>query len=103
MTPQEPKGEEASADAGIAVARRILEHALLAYGSSSERGRACTEILTKIARHWGRTEEQAESIMPAELKSALMSPGGEPGQAPTAAPPGGGAPGGGAQPGAMGA
>lgn len=86
MTPQENKGEQASADAGVQVAIRMLEHSLVAHGSTSEKGKVLTRCLASLARAFGRDEDQAQSIMPAELKTALLAPAGEPG------PGGGGQP-----------
>lgn len=79
MTPQEPKGEQASADAGVQVAIRMLEHSLVAHGATSEKGKALTKCISTLARAFGKDEDQAQAIMPAELKSALMGPPGEPG------------------------
>jgi hypothetical protein len=90
MTPQEPKGEQASAGAGVEIAIRLLEHALVAYGSTSKEGKAINECLPKLAKAFSRSEDQALSIMPAELKTALMAPAGAPGpggSTPAEAPP----------------
>lgn len=88
MTPQEPKGEQVSADAGVQIAIRLLEHSLVAHGSTSDKGAVIAKVLPMLAKAFGKSEDQAQAIMPAELKSALMSPAGEAG----AAPSGGGAP-----------
>jgi hypothetical protein len=87
MTPQKPKGEQASADSQVAVARRLLEHALVAHGSHTPKGQCINKILGMLAKDFGKTEDQAESIMPAELKTALMAPAGEPGAPAEGAPP----------------
>jgi len=87
MTPQEPKGEQASADAQVAVARRMLEHALVAHGSHTPKGKCINKVLGMLAKDFGQTEDQAEAIMPAELKTALMAPAGEPGPPPEGAKP----------------
>lgn len=97
MTPQEPKGEQASADAGVEVAMRMLEHSLVAHGSKSEKGRALLHMLS-IGRKAFKNDDNATAIMPAELKSALLAPAGEPGPAAggaeqQGAPPGGAPPG----------
>jgi hypothetical protein len=86
MTPQQPKGEEASAHAKIQVAIRLLEEQLVALGSTSKSGKAVMKALHTLASEFGQSEDKAQAIMPAELKSALLAPaGGE------AGPPGGGA------------
>jgi ATP-dependent Clp protease adapter protein ClpS len=79
MTPQEPKGEQASADAGVQVAIRMLEHSLVAHGATTDKGKALNRVIGILAKAFGKTEDEAQQIMPAELKSALMAPGGEPG------------------------
>lgn len=76
MTPQEPEGEQASADAGVAVALRMLEHSLVAHGSKSEKGKALTRAISTLVHAFGKDEDQAQQIMPAELKTALMAPAG---------------------------
>jgi hypothetical protein len=96
MTPQQPKGEQASAEAGIQVARRLLERALVAHGSHTPKGAAIMKALTGLAGAFGKDEDKSTAIMPSEIKSALMQPAGQPGPAPAGA--GGGAPGAGAEP-----
>jgi hypothetical protein len=95
MTPQEPKGDQAAADAEIQVAIRMLEHALVAHGSGTPKGKAIMHALSGLAKAFGKDEEHAQEIMPAELQTALMAPGGggdsggapAPGGAPGGAPP----------------
>jgi hypothetical protein len=76
MTPEEPKGEQASADAGVMVALRMLEHSLVAHGAASKKGKALTKAIHAIASEFGQSEDQSLQIMPAELKTALMAPAG---------------------------
>jgi hypothetical protein len=89
MTPQEPQGEQASADAGVQVAIRMLEHSLVAHGATSKKGKALTKAITSLAAEFGKDEDAAQAIMPAELKTALMAPPGGGGGAPEGAPGGG--------------
>lgn len=94
LTPEDNKGEKASAAAGVQIARRMLEHALVAFGSETPQGKACHECIGKLAKAFAMSEDQSESIMPAELKSALMAPsagGGGPAEGPPQAAPGGAA------------
>jgi hypothetical protein len=89
MTPQQPKGEQATADAGIKVAVRLLERALVAHGSDSEKGGAILKSLSALGKAFGREEDQSLDIMPSEVKTALMAPAGEPSggpQTPTESP-----------------
>jgi hypothetical protein len=87
MTPQEPKGEQASADAGVEVAIRMLEHSLVAHTSGTDKGKALMHAISSLRKAF--KTESGEQIMPAELKAALMQPAGEPGPA---GAPGGAAP-----------
>jgi hypothetical protein len=90
-TPQEPKGEQATADAGVQVAIRLLERAMVAHGSGSDKGKSIQRALAAITKAFGATEDQAQEIMPAEVKTALMAPSGPPGGGPQSMA--GGAPG----------
>lgn len=102
MAPQAPRGDQASADAKIQVALRILEDSLMAYRSTTPRGKSIMRALSALTREFGRDEDQAQRLVPAELKSALMdntagagSPppppgaGAGPGALPPGGPPGG--------------
>lgn len=97
MTPQEPKGEQASADAGVMIAVRLLERAVVAHGSESKKGQALSKVVASLVKVMGREEERSLEIMPAEIKTALMAPAGEPGGGAQGAapeqPPGGAMPG----------
>lgn len=69
------------------VALRIMEDSLVAHRSNSPKGRAIMKAISALTKEFGRDEDAAQKVLPAELKSALMD------QAPGAAPPpGGGAP-----------
>jgi len=98
MTPQEPKGEKASADAGVMIAIRLLERAVVAHGSETKKGQAIHKCIVGLVKEFGRDEDRSLEIMPAEVKTALMAPSGEPGGAGGA---GGGDAGGGGMPGGM--
>ena len=75
MTPQEPKGEQASADAGVEVAIRMLEHSLVAHTSGTDKGKALMHAISSLRKAF-KTESGGQ-IMPAELKAALMQPAGD--------------------------
>ena len=81
-TPQEPKGEQATADAGVQVAIRLLERAMVAHGSGSAKGGAIQRAIAAITKVFKTDEDQAQEIMPAEVKTALMAPSGPPGGGP---------------------
>jgi len=82
MTPQEPKGEQASADAGIMIAVRLLERAAVVHGSESSKGKAVREALHGLTKAYSLGEDQLLEIMPAEIKTALMAPAGDAGGGP---------------------
>jgi hypothetical protein len=96
MTPQEPKGEQAQADSAVAVAIRLLENSLVAHGSGTPKGKAIMHSLGSLTKAFGKDEDKAHEIMPAELQTALMAPGGggDSGGAPGADAGGGAPPGG---------
>ncbi len=101
-TPQEPRGQQAGAKVSVQVALKLLEQSLVPFGSGSQEGGAIMKAITALTKAFGRDEEKSKELMPAELKQALMGPGGAPGAPPGGGPPGGAAPpGGGAPPGMM--
>jgi len=78
-TPQQPKGEQAKADSQVMVALRILEHALVAHGSHTPKGGAIQKAIAMLTKQFGQSEDQAQEIMPNELKTALMDNQSAPG------------------------
>jgi hypothetical protein len=84
-TPQQPKGDQASAASKVQVIRKLLEQALVAFGSDSKEGKACMKALTALTAAFSKSEESAGELVPAELKNALLQRG--PSGAPSAAPP----------------
>jgi hypothetical protein len=97
LTPQANRGDQASADAKVQMAMRLLEEAMMAYGDrKSAKYRQTLTALSALVKGHGRDEDRAQAIMPAELKSALLSNAPAPGAAPP--PPGGPGAGAGALP-----
>lgn len=99
LTPQASRGDDAQAEAQVQVALRILETALVKMGSTTARGKAIMKGITALVKEFGRDEDRAQQILPAELKSAMLDnsappgsppppPGGGGGALPTGAPPG---------------
>jgi hypothetical protein len=93
MTPQKPKGQQAGASAAVNVARKLLEQSLVSFGSDSEEGAAVLKAIHALAKGFARDEENSQSLMPAELKSALLAGGPMTPPGPNAGPPQGGPPG----------
>ena len=56
MTPQEPKGEQAQADAAVQVSIRMLEHSLVAHGSGTPKGKAIMHALSGLTKAFGKDE-----------------------------------------------
>jgi hypothetical protein len=87
-TPQQPKGEQAAADAGIQVALRFLERAVVAHGYDSKKGSSLRRAISLITAEFGGDEDRALAIMPMELKTGLMAPSdGSPAAPSTPQPP----------------
>jgi len=92
-TPQQNEGDQAQADAKIALAMKLLSQALPAYGSDSEKGSSLVEMISKGHRTFGVKLENAEKLIPAELKMLMASADMKsPEEQAGAAPSGGGAP-----------
>lgn len=70
------------------IALRIMEDALVAHRSNTAKGRSIMKAISALTKEFGRDEDQAQRVMPAELKSALMDNSPAPGSPPP--PPGGG-------------
>jgi len=86
-TPQQPKGDQASAASKIQIVRKMLEQALVSFGSDSKEGKAVMKALTSLTAAFSKSEESAGEIVPAEHKNALLQrgPSGAP-QAPSTPP-----------------
>jgi hypothetical protein len=83
MTPQKAAGQHASAKAKVMIAQKVLQGAMAEMDLNTPEGKGVLEILAKMAKVFGKSEEDAQQIMPAELMQALQ-PAAGPG-----APPGG--------------
>jgi hypothetical protein len=90
-TPQPAAGMKEQALVQIRLATKIFEKALPAVGYESEEGKAILDILQKCAKTFGKSEDKADELMPAELKQIMQSVAGGP-------KPPGGAPGAGGPP-----
>lgn len=91
MTPQKAAGNQASAKAKVMVAQKVLQGAIAEMDLNTPDGKAVLEILAKITKAFGKSEEDSQQIMPAELMQALQ-PAAGPGAAPGGAPPPGAKP-----------
>lgn len=67
------------------IAQKILQSTIPDLDLQSAEGKGVMEILAKMVKVFGKNEEDAQQIMPAELMQAL-----QPAAGPGAAPPGAG-------------
>lgn len=52
---------------------------MVAHGSGSPKGKTLQKAIAAITKEFGQTEDQAQQLMPNEVKSALMDPSSSPG------------------------
>lgn len=90
-TPQANEGEMQAARAEVQIASKVLDSALMKFGSDTEEGRVILEVLTKISRKFGREQDKSASLIPAEIMNLVSSmprgAGGVMPQPKVAAPP----------------
>ena len=103
MSPQKPEGQMAGARVQVLMAQKLLEQALVAFGSGEEEGSAILKAISSLVKKFGKNEDKSDEIMPSEAKQILKGiagPGAAPAPGGPSGPPGGGAPppGGGAPP-----
>lgn len=96
-TPQQNEGAQAQANVNITMALDLLEKALPAYGSESDEGGAILKALSMLTKRFGQKRDQAQGLIPSELRS-LMEQSGMKSPESQAAAGAGGAPGAGGQP-----
>ena len=89
-TPQKPEGKIAAGKVKVQVAIHALQLAMQDVGISTEHGQAILKALATLTKQYGKSEEESQQMMPAEIMQVMQKQSG-PGAAP---PPQGGAPGG---------
>ncbi len=92
MTPQKPGGQHAQAKVKVAVAQKMLALAAAEMDPSSKEFQEVLKASSLLAKAFGKSEDESQQLMPAEVKQALqpgMGPGAPPGGPPPGAPPGG--------------
>ena len=88
LTPQKAAGHIASAKAKVQVAQKILQLAMLECGIGTPQGKAILKGLHALVSEFGKTEEEDQKLMPAEMMQAMQSQAGPGAQPPKpAAPP----------------
>lgn len=86
--PQQNEGERMQAHAKVQMAMTLLEQSLVAFGSSSEDGRAVLTCLKALSK-FGSDREKGRDLIPSEIMNLVGSLPGQAGGA-MMAPPGGG-------------
>jgi hypothetical protein len=96
MSPQKPSGELEQGRVKVLLAQKMLESALVKYGSIKDGpGKAVLKAINILAREFGKQEGDSEDLATSEKKSLVAGMPGAgappPGAGPPGAPPGAGA------------
>ena len=94
-TPQPNEGEKMAAMSQVQMAVHILERTLSAFGSQSEEGQTVLDVLSKLGKKFGESQDKGRELIPSEIMNLVSSlPKGmaPPPGAGAGAPPGGGMP-----------
>jgi len=91
LSPQKKEGTEEDGAVNAMLAKKLLERALPAFGTSDAKGQAILKALTALAKAFGKDESSTEELTPAEKMQMLQGLAG-PGQPPQGKPPGGAPP-----------
>lgn len=89
LTPQKQAGKEAAGRAKLQVASMILQQALPELGGiNTDLGRLVIDLLAKLGKAAGKSEDEDRKVMPAELQNVMgKGPGVNPALAQAARPP----------------
>src|ERR1700691_5367880 len=71
MTPQQPKGQQASGKAKVMIAIHILKTSMVHLGLGED-FQAVLDAVKTLTKKFGKTEEDSKQIMPAEIMQAMM-------------------------------
>jgi hypothetical protein len=85
LTPQANRGEQASALADVMMGLRLIQSAVSKFPFESKEAKAMMKILSTGASAFGRAEDNANAILPAEIGARLQSSAA--GAGPPPAPP----------------
>jgi hypothetical protein len=78
-TPQPANGMREQGLVKVRMAAKMLEQALPMVGSDSEDGKCVLEVLSKLSKKYGKTDDKTDQLMPGELKQLQDALGGGPG------------------------
>ena len=73
LTPEDKKGDQASAKINVQMAMDLMQQALPAFGSESEEGKRILQVLGSLARVFGETEAKTKELIPAEIIQMIQS------------------------------
>lgn len=88
--PAPQKGNREQALMKVRMAAKVLASAVDSLGFDTPEGKAAIKILGDFAKHFGKTEDGANELVPEEAKqmAQIAGPQGAPGGGPPGAPPG---------------
>jgi hypothetical protein len=92
LSPQKKEGQQEDGAVNALLAKKLLERALPAFGTSDSKGQAILKALTALSKAFGKDESSTEELTPAEkmqMLQGLAGPGAPP--QPKQAPPQGAA------------
>lgn len=73
LTPEEKKGDQASAKVNVQMAMDLMQQALVAFGAESVEGKKILDVLSSLARVFGETANTSRELIPAEIMQMIQS------------------------------
>ena len=73
LTPEDKRGDQASAKVNVQMAMDLMQQALPVFGSDSEEGKKILQVLGSLARVFGETEAKTKELIPAEIIQMIQS------------------------------
>jgi len=71
LTPQKQEGKAASARIKVQVALHALMLAAREAGPLSEEGKTIVEVISKLIKQFGKSEDESKPMVPAEMRAIL--------------------------------
>jgi hypothetical protein len=79
-TPEEPKGDIASAKISVQMAIKLLQQAFVKFPDGSEDGKKVLECVESLTKAFGASEDKSDRLIPAEMVSLIQANGASPEQ-----------------------
>ena len=73
LTPEDKRGDLASAKVNVQMAMDLMQQSLPIFGSDSEEGKKILQTLGSLARVFGETEAKTKELIPAEIIQMIQS------------------------------